>query len=106
MTLLDFPPHEVAARLQAHQEKMTVGMVQMQQHPVFQGLLAQLSPNAAVYAAGTSAEGLIVEVSNDAFGVLFRGADRLFSDMVLHKTLPSILFLALVAPDDIHAGPG
>jgi hypothetical protein len=97
---LDFPAQTITNRLQTLEQEMVAGTAELQQHPTYLSLLSQFSPKAAIYAVGTTAEGLSVETNNEAFSMLFQGADRRYSSLVLHKTLPFILFLALVAPDD------
>jgi hypothetical protein len=97
---LDFPAQTMTKRLQTLEQEMVAGTAELQHHPTYLSLLSQFSPRAAIYAVGTTADGLSVETNNEAFSMLFQGADRRYSSLVLHKTLPFILFLALVAPDD------
>lgn len=99
-TKLDFPAQTITTRLQALEKEMVAGAAELQKHPVYLDLLSQFSPTVAIYAVGTTADGLSVGTNNEAFSMLFRGADRRYYSMVLYKTLPFILFLALVAPDD------
>jgi hypothetical protein len=97
---LDFPAQTMTKRLQTLEQEIVAGTAELQHHPTYLSLLSQFSPRAAIYTVGTTADGLSVETNNEAFSMLFQGADRRYSSLVLHKTLPSILFLALVAPDD------
>jgi len=97
---LDYPLSVMRKQSEKFRDFVANGMLQIQQHPAFKALLAEVPPSTAIHLTCNTPNGLMLEVTNDAFDTYFRGADRMYNDIVLRKTMPCILYLGLVSPED------